>query len=161
MERLSVRVSQSKQRLNSYKRVLALHRDRLTEYDRCVAVLKRIDKEQGRETEDYTMYQKIKRDGESEAKQTEEKRNKKKGGRTMKNNVKILSGKGNEWSEAAASIMDTLAEWLSCSGISKEELIKRIEHPSFRVDFSDTEQKKRSVSLRQGRGDRRAFLLGS
>ena len=59
----------------------------------------------------------------------------------MKNNVKILSGKGNEWSEAAASIMDTLAEWLSCSGISKEELIKRIEHPSFRVDFSDTEQK--------------------
>lgn len=59
----------------------------------------------------------------------------------MKNNVKILSGKGNEWSEAAASIMDTFAEWLSCSDISKEELIKRIEHPSFRVDFSDTEQK--------------------
>lgn len=46
----------------------------------------------------------------------------------MKNNVKILSDKGNEWSEAAASIMDTLAEWLSCSGISREELIKRIEH---------------------------------
>ena len=60
----------------------------------------------------------------------------------MKNNVKILSDKGNEWSEAAASIMDTLAEWLSCSGISREELIKRIEHSSFRVDFSDTKQKR-------------------
>ena len=78
MERLSVRVSQSKTKIEQLQRVLALHRDRLTEYDRCVAVLKRIDKEQGRETEDYTMYQKIKRDGESEAKQTEEKRNKKK-----------------------------------------------------------------------------------
>ena len=30
----------------------------------------------------------------------------------MKNNVKVLSDKGNEWSEAAASIMDTLAECL-------------------------------------------------
>lgn len=59
----------------------------------------------------------------------------------MKNNVKILSGKGNEWSEAAASIMDTLAEWLSCSGISKEELIKRIEHPSFRWIFQTPNRK--------------------
>lgn len=59
----------------------------------------------------------------------------------MINNVKVLSGKGNEWSEAATSIMDTLAEWLSCSGITKEELIKRIEHTSFQMDFSDTEQK--------------------
>jgi len=65
----------------------------------------------------------------------------------MKNNVKILSGKGNEWSEAAASIMDTLAEWLSCSGIPGGFFRHRTE--------------KRSVSLRQGRGDRRAFLLGS
>lgn len=78
VERLSVRVSQSKTKIEQLQGVLALHRDRLTEYDRCVAVLKRIDKEQGRETEDYTMYQKIKRDGESEAKQTEEKRNKRK-----------------------------------------------------------------------------------
>lgn len=59
----------------------------------------------------------------------------------MKNNIKILSGKGNEWSEAAASIMDTLEVWLSCSGITQEELIKRIERTSFQVDFSDTEQK--------------------
>lgn len=78
VERLSVRVSQSKAKIEQLQGVLALHRDRLTEYDRCVAVLKRIDKEQGRETEDYAMYQKIKRDGESEAKQTEEKRNKRK-----------------------------------------------------------------------------------
>ena len=78
VERLSVRVSQSKTKIEQLQGVLALHRDRLTEYDRCVAVLKRIDKEQGRETEDYTLYQKIKRDGESEAKQTEEKRNKRK-----------------------------------------------------------------------------------
>jgi hypothetical protein len=78
VERLSVRVSQSKAKIEQLQGVLALHRDRLAEYDRCVAVLKRIDKEQGRETEDYVMYQKIKRDGESEAKQTEEKRNKRK-----------------------------------------------------------------------------------
>ena len=59
----------------------------------------------------------------------------------MKNNTKILSGKGNEWSEAAVSIMDTFAEWLSFSDISQKELVKRIEHPSFRVDFIDTKQK--------------------
>lgn len=58
----------------------------------------------------------------------------------MKGNVKVLSGKGNEWSEAAASIMDTFAEWLSCSGITKEEFLKRIENNSFLVNFSDTEQ---------------------
>lgn len=59
----------------------------------------------------------------------------------MKNEVKVLSGKGNDWSEAAVSIMDTLTEWLSCSGITQEELIKRIEHTSFQVDFSNTEHK--------------------
>lgn len=78
MERLSVRVSQSKTKIEQLQSVLALHRDRLAEYDHCVSVLRRIDKEQGRETEDYAMYQKIKQDGESEAKQTEEKRNKRK-----------------------------------------------------------------------------------
>lgn len=78
VERLSVRVSQSKTKIEQLQGVLALHRDRLADYDRCVSVLKRIDKEQGRETGDYAQYQKIKRDGENKAKQTEEKRNKRK-----------------------------------------------------------------------------------
>lgn len=78
VERLSVRISQSKTKIEQLQGVLVLHQERLAEYDRCVSVLKRIDKEQGRETEDYIEYQKIKQDGENEAKQTEEKRNKRK-----------------------------------------------------------------------------------
>lgn len=78
VDKLSVRVSQSKTKIEQLQGVLALHRDRLSEYDRCISVLRRIDKEQGRETEDYVKYQKIKQDGENEAKQTEEKRSKRK-----------------------------------------------------------------------------------
>ena len=78
VEKLSVRVMQSKAKIEQLQGLLALHRDRLSEYDRCVSVLKRIDREQGRENEDYIQYQKIKQDGENEAKQTEEKRNKRK-----------------------------------------------------------------------------------
>lgn len=78
VEKLSVRVMQSKAKIEQLQGLLALHRDRLSEYDRCVSVLKRIDREQGRESEDYIQYQKIKQDGENEAKQTEEKRNKRK-----------------------------------------------------------------------------------
>lgn len=78
VDKLSVRVSQSKIKIEQLQGLLALHRDRLSEYDRCISVLRRIDKEQGRETEDYVKYQKIKQDGENEAKQTEEKRNKRK-----------------------------------------------------------------------------------
>lgn len=78
VDKLSVRVSQSKTKIEQLQGLLALHRDRLSEYDRCISVLRRIDKEQGRETEDYVKYQKIKQDGENEAKQTEEKRSKRK-----------------------------------------------------------------------------------
>ena len=78
VDKLSVRVSQSKIKIEQLQGLLALHRDRLSEYDRCISVLRRIDKEQGRETEDYVKYQKIKQDGENEAKQTEEKRSKRK-----------------------------------------------------------------------------------
>lgn len=78
VEKLSVRVMQSKAKIEQLQGLLALHRDRLSEYDRCISVLKRIDREQGRESEDYIQYQKIKQDGENEAKQTEEKRNKRK-----------------------------------------------------------------------------------
>ena len=78
VDKLSVRVLQSKTKIEQLQGLLALHRDRLSEYDRCISVLRRIDKEQGRETEDYVKYQKIKQDGENEAKQTEEKRSKRK-----------------------------------------------------------------------------------
>lgn len=78
-EQLSSRVSQSKAKIEQLQRLLSVHRERLLEYDRCVNVLSRIDKEQGRDNEEIMVqYQKIKRDGEAQAKRTEEQRSKRK-----------------------------------------------------------------------------------
>ena len=79
IEKLTVRVSNSRAKISQLQGLLDVHRKRLSEYDRCVRVLNRIDREQGRENEEIMQeYQKIKRQGEQEAKQTEDKREKRK-----------------------------------------------------------------------------------
>lgn len=77
VEQLSSRVLQSKAKISQLQKMLSAHRERLIEYDRCVNVLSRIDKEQGRDnTEIMVQYQKIKQEGDAQAKRTEEQRNK-------------------------------------------------------------------------------------
>lgn len=79
IEKLATQVSRSRKKIGQLQEILSVHRERLSEYDRCVKVLSRIDREQGRENEEIVQeYQKIKRKGEQESKQTEDKREKRK-----------------------------------------------------------------------------------
>lgn len=77
--RLRERVDQSRNKIGQLQTVLAAYRERLDEYDRCVSVLNRIDRENGRDNTGAMMqYNDIRRQGEKEAGQTEDKRNKRK-----------------------------------------------------------------------------------
>lgn len=76
---LSRRLSQSEAKIEQLQKLLSGHRERLLEYDRCINVLSRIDKEQGRDNDEMMIqYQKIKKDGEERAKRTEEQKRKRK-----------------------------------------------------------------------------------
>lgn len=79
IKKLSAQVEQSRIKITSLQSVLSVHRERLEEYDRCMRVLNRIDREQGRENKEIMReYQDIQKQGKQEAKQNEEKRNKRK-----------------------------------------------------------------------------------
>lgn len=78
-KKLSLQVEQSKIKISSLQSMLSLHWKRLKEYDRCMKVLNRIDWEQGRENKEIMEeYRAIKKQGEQEAKENEEKQNKRK-----------------------------------------------------------------------------------
>lgn len=48
---------------------------------------------------------------------------------------KILSGKGNEWSEESAKIMEVLSQWLTMSGLKRTELLNRVDSGDFKIRF--------------------------
>ena len=79
VKKLTAQVEHSKGKITQLQGVLAVHRERLSEYDRCVRVLNRIDREQGRENKEVMdEYRAIQKQGEEQAKQSEEKQNKRK-----------------------------------------------------------------------------------
>lgn len=76
---LSAKVEESKARVEQLQFTLSKQRERLAEFDRCISVLSRIEREKGRDGgETMEEYQAIKKQGEQQAKQTEEKRAKRK-----------------------------------------------------------------------------------
>lgn len=79
VEKLAVQVEHSKEKITKLQGVLSFHRERLSEYDRCVRVLNRIDLEQGRDNKEIMdEYLAIQKQGKEQEKQNEEKRNKRK-----------------------------------------------------------------------------------
>lgn len=78
-EKLALQVQKSRGKIEQLQETLSYHKERLTEYDRCISVLNRIEQENGRDnSEVMEAYQSIREHGERQAAQTEEKRNKRK-----------------------------------------------------------------------------------
>lgn len=79
VQKLTMQVEHSKAKIQQLQNILVMHKKRLMEYDRCVRVLNRIDKEQGRENKEIIEeYRSIQKNGEQQLKINEEKRNKRK-----------------------------------------------------------------------------------
>ena len=78
-QKLAEQVAKSREKIGQLHGTLTYHKERLAEYDRCVSVLNRIDRENGRENEEIIeAYESIHKQGEKEAAQIEAKRNKRK-----------------------------------------------------------------------------------
>lgn len=78
-QKLEEQVTKSREKIGQLQGMLTYHKERLAEYDRCVSVLNRIDRENGRDNEEIIeAYENIRKQGEKEAEQTEAKRNKRK-----------------------------------------------------------------------------------
>lgn len=79
IKKLTAQVEHSKGKIMQLQSVLSVHHERLAEYNRCMSVLARIDREQGRDNKEIMdEYRAIQKQGEEQAKQNEEKRNKRK-----------------------------------------------------------------------------------
>ena len=79
IKKLTAQVEHSKGKIMQLQSVLSVHHERLAEYNRCMSVLARIDREQGRDNKEIMdEYRAIQKQGEKQAKQNEEKRNKRK-----------------------------------------------------------------------------------
>lgn len=48
---------------------------------------------------------------------------------------KILSGKGTEWSEESAAIMELFRQWLIMSGLKRTEFLNRADRGRFKICF--------------------------
>ena len=48
---------------------------------------------------------------------------------------KILSGKGKEWSEESAAIMEVLSQWLTMSGLKRTEFLNHVDGGNFKIRF--------------------------
>ena len=48
---------------------------------------------------------------------------------------KVLSGKGKEWSEESAAVMDLFSQWLTQSGLKKTEFLNRADGKNFKICF--------------------------
>lgn len=78
-QKLEEQVVKAREKIGQLQGTLTYHKDRLAEYDRCVSVLNRIDLENGRDNAELMeAYEAIRKQGEKEAEQTEEKRSKRK-----------------------------------------------------------------------------------
>lgn len=75
IKKLAAQVGHSKDKIMQLQGVLSKQREQLIEYDRCMSVLSRIDREQGRDNKEIMdEYRTIQKQGEEQAKQSEEKR---------------------------------------------------------------------------------------
>lgn len=75
---LAEKVEQSKLKIQKLQSALYAYSGKLTEYDRCVATLDRIDRDSGVRSEEVEVYERIKNQGEKEAKEKQENRDKRK-----------------------------------------------------------------------------------
>lgn len=58
--------------------------------------------------------------------------------------VKILSGKGKEWSEEAAAVMDLFSEWVNLSGMERMECLNRVDGGTFKIAFPTSRIRQKS-----------------